>query len=518
MKHALNRRKFLKGLAVSSVELSCGAGTPERKNRPNIVWILAEDASPHIGSYGDPTIRTPNLDAMAASGVRFENVFVTCPVCSPSRSAMITGMYQTTLGAHNHRSQADQGKGAGSAEYFDSYRLPVPLIPELFQDAGYYVTNGAGPTCEKPGKTDYNFIWPKTAYDGADWRACPADRPFFAQIMLSGGKARKAKEYGTDPASVTLPPYYPDTPLMRDDWADYINSWGRVDTEIGEIFQSLEAAGVADNTVVFFLTDHGVSHLRGKQFLYEEGIRVPLIVRFPDGQDAGQTRQDLAVQIDLAATWLSLAGIPIPAHVQGRDLFADSGGSPEMVFCARDRCDETVDIIRCVRTGRYKYSRNFLSHISHMQPNQYKDAKAINQEMRRLHREGRLNAVQDRIFDPQRPPEELYDLQNDPHETQNLAGDVRHGDTLARLRSELYAWMLRSRDMGLIPEPILEDLGRQHGNKYYVLQKENAGETLRAIIAVIEAGEKGDVPALTTALASESPALRWWAATGLGRS
>ena len=282
---------------------------------PNIIWIVSEDASAHIGCYGETVIQTPHLDQLAAEGIRFTHAFVTCPVCSPSRSAMVSGMFQTTLGAHNHRSQRIKGQGGGNTSSLASYQVPesITLIPELFREAGYYVVNGG------KAKTDYNFIAPDDLYDGKDWSGRAAGQPFFAQIQLQGGKRRNSKiEPMTDPADVVLPPYYPDDPLLREDWARYLNSWVYADQDVGKLLEQLEAEGIAENTVVFFWTDHGISHARGKQFLYEEGIHVPLIVRFPDGTGAGTTRDDLVSHIDVAATSLELAGIPIPDYVQGR--------------------------------------------------------------------------------------------------------------------------------------------------------------------------------------------------------
>jgi arylsulfatase A-like enzyme len=518
MERKIDRRNFIQSAAAVTLAGTGGSCATAPKQRPNIVWILAEDASAHLGCYGEKTIKTPNLDRMAAEGVRFESAFVTCPVCSPCRSAMSTGMYQTTLGAHNHRSQGDSGKGGGNVDYYDSYRLPVPLIAELFRDAGYHVTLESGLSGKNQGKTDYNFTWDSAAHDGIDWQQGQKDKPFFAQIMLSGGKNRKAKEHGTDPAKVQLPPYYPDHPVLRDDWADYLNSWVQQDLEVGQILQRLEDASVADNTVVFFLTDHGVSHLRGKQFLYEEGIQVPLIVKFPDGRDAGTVRNDLTLHIDIAATSLKLAGIPLPGHLQGHALFERNTPEREMIFSARDRCDETVDIIRCVRTPRYKYIRNFLAHLPHAQHNQYKDGKLIVQTMRQLHADGKLNELQGHVFNPQRLPEELYDLEQDPNEIVNLAGQAEHQQTLTQLREALYDWMVKSRDVGIIPEPILEDMGKQAGNKYYALQEEVQATLIRRSITVISAGEQGDITALRKALNDRDPALRYWAATGLGNS
>ena len=483
----------------------------EGAQRPNILWIVGEDASPHLSCYGEKTIQTPNLDRMAKEGIRFENAFVTCPVCSPSRSAMVTGMYQTTIGAHNHRSQAQRGKGGGYPRYFDSYRLPVKSIPQLFREAGYFVTNGSGPKCKKNGKTDYNFISPAAMYDGPDWRRA-GGKPFFAQIQLSGGKNRNKRQSTVDPAMVKLPPYYPDHPVIREDWAVYLNSWIDQDRQVGEILDSLDEAGVADDTVVFFLTDHGVSHARGKQFLYEEGIRVPLIVRFPDRRMAGKVRNDLAIHIDLAASSLALAGVPIPDRLQGVDLFANDYRAREQIFSARDRCDETVEIIRCVRTQRYKYIRNFMSHLPHLQPNQYKFGKPIIQTIQLLHAEDKLSELQSRLMNAPRPTEELYDLELDPNETVNLAGDPAHADTLAGLRASLYDWMVESGDLGLFPEPLLEDFGWASGNKNAVLQSKLARGAVQSLISAIAKGEKG----MDAGVRDPDPSVRFWAATWAG--
>lgn len=482
-------------------------------NRPNIVWIVGEDASPHLGCYGEKTIKTPHLDRLAAEGIRFENAFVTCPVCSPSRSAMVTGMYQTTLGVHNHRSQNRSGKGGGYPLYFDSYELPVKSIPQLFREAGYHVTNGSGAASRKNGKTDYNFVTQDPMYDGGDWRvALKRDKPFFAQIQLKGGKNRNKRQSDVDSAMIQLPPYYPDHPALRQDWAEYLKSWIDQDRQVGEIMKSLKEAGVADNTVVFFLTDHGVSHARGKQFLYEEGIRVPLIVRFPKGRDAGKVRDDLVLHIDLAASSLALAGIEIPNHLQGADLFARDYTPRKQVFAGRDRCDETVEFMRCVRTKRYKYIRNFMSHLPHLQPNQYKDGKSFTKVIRQLHAAGELNELQSRLIDAPRPKEELYDLVNDPDETNNLANQPGQAAVLTKLRRSLTDWMIESRDLGVIPEPLLEDFGQGSGNKYKILQSKLARGTVLDSIRTIEAGERGEI----TGLNDPSPTVRYWSASWAG--
>lgn len=481
--------------------------------RPNVLWIVVEDASPHVGCYGETTINTPHIDRLAEGGIRFQNAIVTSPVCSPSRSAIVTGIYPTTLGAHNHRSQRTSGKGSGNRDYYDSYDLPVRSVPDQFRKAGYYVTNSG---LNKAGKTDYNFVAPGL-YDAGDWKKRRPGQPFFAQVQLYGGKARSARaDQPVDPDRVTLPPYYPDHPVLRSDWAAYLNSWIRTDSEVGRIVERLRAERVLDQTAIFFWTDHGVSHVRGKQFLYDEGIRVPLIVKLPGGHQAGTVREDLAEHIDVAAMSLTLAGIDVPESVQGRDLLDRSVRPRKYAFAARDRCDETVDIIRCVRTERWKYIRNFLSHQPHAQSNQYKDGKAVVRTMRQLYHKGALNELQARVFQSPRPPEELYDLENDPHETVDLAGVAEHQDRLKTLRGAIYDWMVTTRDVGLIPEPILEELGRRYGSKYHVLQHDDNSDLVRRLIQVIEAGQQGDRASLLEALSSDRASIRYWAAIWLG--
>ena len=498
---------------ATEVRSQPAAGNEGSAARPNLLWIVVEDASPHLGCYGETTIATPHIDRLAVEGVRFRSAIVTNPVCSPSRSAMITGMYQTTLGAHNHRSQRTTGKGGGNRAYYESFGLPIESVPGLFRQAGYHVTN-SGPS--KDAKTDYNFVAPDL-YEPGDWRGRRPDQPFFAQLQLHGGKARVARvDHPVDPLRLTLPPYYPDHPVIRRDWAAYLNSWIKTDNEVGRIVDLLRKEGVLDQTVIFLWTDHGVSHMRGKQFLYEEGIRVPLMVRFGDGSRKGLVRGDLVEHIDIAATSLALAGIERPAYIQGRDLFAENYQPRRYAFSARDRCDETVDIIRCVRSTRWKYIRNFMSHLPHAQPNQYKDGKAVIQTMRRLHREGKLSELEARVFEKSRPVEELYDLENDPQETVNLAGRTRFREQLKKLRGVLYDWMVETRDPGLIPEPILEELGRKYGSKYHVLQQEENTQLVRRLIEVVDAGQRGDRSALLEALESEGASLRYWAASWLG--
>lgn len=482
------------------------------KGKPNVLWIFIEDASCHISCYGEKAIQTPNIDALAAEGVRFENAFVTAPVCSPSRSALVTGMYQTTSGSHNHRSQVIDSKGGGNTAYYESFELTteIPLASKLFEKAGYYTTN------EKingdVGKQDYNFV-KKDIYSGTSWKKSPKGTPFFSQIQLHGGKNRKTV---ADTENFTLPPYYFEDDLMRQDWKKYLGSWLDTDQDLEQIVADLKKAGVYDNTLIFFLTDHGVSHLRGKQFLYDEGIKVPLIVKFPKNEKKATVRKDMVMQIDLLPSSLAYAGLPIPENVQGKDIFSNRYKNREYVFATRDRCDETTEIIRSVRSEKFKYIRNFLSYRPHAQRNQYKDGKEISRHSRELFGSSKLNELQARFYQPTRPAEELYDLENDPYEINNLATNPKYKKELSVLRAQLYRWMAETNDPGLIPEPYLEELGKKYGNKYTAMKQPEYADIQERLIQIIEAGEKQVNSVLLEAINSKEPSERYWAVTWLG--
>ena len=444
-------------LLISSTLLMClGAKLSAEPDRPNILWIIIDDMSANLSCYGETLIQTPHIDKLAERGVKFTKAFVTAPVCSTNRSAFITGMYQTTIGAHQHRS------GRGELKIY----LPdgIRPVPELFQEAGYYTSITGWPNRDRDnfGKTDYNFEWDKAMYDSPDWSKRKDGQPFFAQIQLPGGKHRGGDLEGsrkfikqfealigpkTDPSKVKLPPYYPNDPVLLEDWAAYLDSVRYTDYFVGKIIERLKEEGDLQNTVVLFMTDHGISHARGKQFLYDEGLHVPLVIAGP-GIEAGQVRNDLVEHIDIAALSLGLAGIEIPDYMQAKDILSDDYNKRNAIFAARDRCDETVEHMRCLRTQRYKYIRNFLPERPHMQPNRYKDHKSIVKALRSAHEAGTLTEVQDRIFSPTRPEEELYDLKKDPHEINNLANDPAHQKQLIRYRERLNKWIVDTGDKG----------------------------------------------------------------------
>ena len=454
----MNRRDFLKavGLGTASLMLaSCVSASKffQVKDKSNILWILSEDISPDLGCYGTAAVQTPNLDKLARQGVRYTNAFTTSPVCSASRSAMITGMYQTSAGIHHHRSHRDDG-----------YTLPEPVQPitEYFREADYFTANvkTAAPGVRGSGKTDFNFKF-KKPFDGSDWNQRKAGQPFFAQLSISmthrGGHwkgLRQKLKNPVDPAKVKLPPYYPDHPVARDDWATYLDSIQMMDGYVGKILKRLDDEGLADNTVVIFIGDHGRCHVRGKQWCYDGGIHIPLIIRWPGRLKAGQVCDDLVSSIDISATVLKIAGVEPPKYMEGRVFLGPDAKKRDYIIAARDRCDETTDRIRCVRTKRYKYIRNFMPERPYTQINRYKERSyPMLPLMRKLHSEGKLTPVQALFMAPRKPLEELYDIQNDPYEINNLADSQQHQKTLNKMRKILDKWIKDTGDKGQFPEP-----------------------------------------------------------------
>lgn len=473
-----SRRTFMQTTAAAAVMPSLLSNNANAQKKPNVVWICVEDMSAHWSCYGETTITTPNADQLAADGTRFSHAFVTCPVCSPSRSAMITGMYQTTIGAHNHRSSRHDYK----------INLPehIKLIPQYFKEAGYHVSNGAMLSTDankptKKGKTDYNFEFDPNVYDGNDWKNRKHGQPFFAQFQLRGGKYRNAKvENPVNPNDVTLPPYYPNHPVLRQDWAEYLNSVINMDNEVGVILQALKDEGELENTYIFLWTDHGISHVRDKQFLYDGGIHVPLIIKGP-GIETAVTNNNLVEHIDIPYTSLEVCGIEAPDHLQGRSLINDTNPR-EYIIAARDRCDETVERMLAIRTKTNKLIRNYFPDRPHAQPNRYKDGKEIMKTMRQLYADGKLNAVQEKPFLPTRPPVELYDLKNDPFELNNLAAlQDDPNSTQQDLLNKLKTWELESGDIGMYPEPFLAGLGNVFDSPYKIMQVPGSEQSIREI-------------------------------------
>jgi arylsulfatase A-like enzyme len=457
------------------------------EKQPNILWFVVDDMSANFSRYGEKAIETPNVDKLAQEGLLFTKAYATSPVCSTFRTALITGMYQNSIGAHHHRS----GRGKN--------RIPLPEgvrpIPEIFQEAGYFTCIGSGlknfdfrslPTkTGRRGKTDYNFDWDTEIYDSHDWSKRNDNQPFFMQVQLHGGKIRGAAEkhyeilekrmvsqFGLNPTPhdlVELPPYYPNDSVLLRDWATYLDTVRITDWHVGQVIERLKKEGILDNTVIIFFTDHGISHARGKQFLYDEGTHIPLVIKGP-GIPCGRKRQDLVEHIDIAALSLALAGIQIPQKMEGQNILSSQYKPKEFVFAARDRCGEAADQIRTVRSEKFLYIKNFFPERPHLMPSNYKDTKLIIKRLRQLHDEGKLNTLSKQLlFSPTRPEEELYLYQGDKWQTKNLAGLSKYKEILQNLREQLDHWTSETKDPG--PETLqtyileTEDQMSSTGNK-----------------------------------------------------
>lgn len=446
----MNRRDFLKhclagaGGVAAAGRFGSMARASEAGGRMNVLWLVAEDLCPDLACYGESLVRTPHCDGLAAEGERFTSAFATAPVCSPSRSAFMTAMYQTGIGAHQHRTVEKKPLPEG-----------VKLITDLFRQAGYFTSSCQyGRGFGAKGKRDFNFIADRP-FDGTDWRQRKEGQPFFSLVQFSETHRNFKRDPANpvDPEKVALPPYYPDHPLARRDWADYLETIQVLDQKVGAVLERLEEDGLAGNTIVVFFSDHGRPHVRGKQFLYEGGIHVPLIVRFPDGSRAGRTTDDLVSLIDLGPACLKAVGIEPPRDLHGRDFLGKDSPRREYVVAARDRCDETFDRIRCVRTKRFKYIRNFYPHMPYTHLNLYKKRQyPVLTLMEVLHARGDLTPEQARFMACCRPFEELYDLESDPHEVRNLARDGEHKQVLEKLRAVLDKWIGETGDRGEVAE------------------------------------------------------------------
>lgn len=427
--------------------------------RRNILCIVCEDISPRLGSYGDSLALTPVLDRLAREGLRFARMFSSSGVCAPSRAALITGMYASAIGANNMRTSSADRVGLVSYE-----AVPPPAVrpfPEYLRAAGYYTTNNA--------KTDYQFQPPLTAWDEngreAHWKNRPEGMPFLSVFNLETTHESQVWDRANDPVvvppeRVILPPYYPDTPTIRRDVARVYSNVAIMDRQVGELLAEVEAAGLADDTIVVFYSDNGGPLPRGKREVLDSGLHVPFIIRFPDRSHAGAVVSDLVAFVDVPATILSLAGVPVPKHLHGRPFWGDQKAPPrQYVFAARDRMDERVDHVRAARDRRFLYLRNYRTDLPRYQDIDYRRQMAAMRDILRLRDEGRLDKVQSLWFEPTKPGEELYDTEADPHEVRDLSGDPAYRAHLERLRAALDGWLRETGDRPGRPEAeLLEEL------------------------------------------------------------
>jgi N-sulfoglucosamine sulfohydrolase len=530
----IDRRQFLRITGAASAASALGAATathaaPEKATAPpNILWITVEDMSPTLGCYGDAYATTPHIDKLAGESVRYTHAFATAPVCSPVRSCLITGVLAASLGTGSLRSA-----------------MPIPRqmtgFPSYLRRAGYWCTNNV--------KTDYNTSNAgaiiKASWDQcsatAHWRGRGTRQPFFSvfndmtshqsrtmvwpyeqfrkqvQSRLSAGERH-------DPAKAPLPPYYPDTPVVRRTVARFHDCVTVMDKNVGRILKQLEDDGLADETIVFFYSDHGSGLPRHKRLVLDSGLHVPLLIRFPEKYRhlapgrPGETIGRLVSFVDFPPTVLSLAGVNVPAYMQGTAFAGPAAGAPaDHVYGHRDRVDEAFDLTRCVRDANWLYVRNYMPHLSYNQPSYYSDLGEIRDEITALAAAGKLApGPQTHYAGPTRAREELYDTANDPHQIHNLAARPEHKARRENMRKLLRRWILRQRDLGFLPE--LDMIARGGDGTPYEMAR---GKDLYPLERILDAAELvGAGPAamaqqITLLTKDTDPAVRYWAAVGL---
>ena len=508
----------LRGFGLIILFLSASSFQPkptQQGDRPNILWIVSEDNSPFLGCYGDTFATTPNIDRLATEGVLYRNAFATAPVCAPSRSTLITGLYPPSLGTENMRS---------------TYPIPafVKFFPRYLREAGYYTTNNA--------KKDYNTDDQETAWDESSGKATYLNRKpgqsFFAVFNLGVSHESSlhtsipTEKLRHKPDQVTLPPYHPDTPEMRHDWAQYYDKVEDMDTQVGQLLADLDKSGQADNTIVFYYSDHGGVLGRSKRFMYESGLHIPMVIRFPKkyahlapGKPSTQTDR-IVTFTDFAPTILSLAGVSIPKYMQGK-AFLGRQQAPARAYAYgfRGRMDERIDLVRSVRDKKYRYIRNYMPHKIYGQYIDYLWKAPSMRSWDAANKAGTLNAVQKKFWGT-KPAEELFDVDADPHNVNNLASKPQYKAILQKLRKVNHDWLLECKDVGFIPEARIEEISQKtppydyaRSGHYNVVKVVDAAETASA-------GEAGNLPKLTGMLRDSDPVVRYWAATGctiLGR-
>lgn len=460
---------------------------------PNIIWLVAEDQSPDwFPMYGDSTMRFPHIESLARDGVTFDNAYAPVPVCAPARSSIITGMYPTTLGTHNMRTHAPWRGVPGKKPYetldIPSYSPVVPdgvkMFTQYLREKGYYTSNGP--------KEDYNFEKLESAWDDSSkdpyWGGRKEGQPFFSVFNFSVCHESQIWKRGKDqllisPSKVIVPPYFPDTDAVRHDLAVNYTNLKRLDNQIGLIITGLKRDGLYENSIIFFYGDHGGPFPRHKRALYETGTKVPMVIKFPKNEKSANRDNRFISFIDLAPTVLSLAGIEPPKVMQGKAQFGkfEVKKKAKYTFHTSDRFDAIYDRLRAVRSKRYKYIRSFDTLKSHALPVAYREQMPMMQELRKLYASGKLNENQARWLAPNKPEEELYDLENDPYELNNLVADPQVRDTLLHLRGVLNTWIDETNDLGRIPEAelIAKWLPNGEQRKLPPLEMEDKNEEIR---------------------------------------
>nr|WP_299070419.1 sulfatase [uncultured Allomuricauda sp.] len=487
-------RQFLIILLWAFVAVSCQDMTKQDKytlstemnnelpKRPNILWLVTEDMGAYLPSFGDSTIVTPNLSRLAKEGVVYPNLFSTSGVCAPSRAAIATGMYPSSIGA-NHMRTTSYTEVTGLPAY-DAVPPPeVRMISELLRTKGYYCTNNS--------KQDYQFKAPATAWDEsspyAHWRNRGVDQLFFSVFNFTdthesglfepyGNRYSETRHYKSGDTNYkwkpdrmteaettvhlprdiefSIPPYLPDTDVVKRDMWKLYNNIAEMDNQVGAILKQLEDDGLLENTIIFFYGDHGGPLPRQKRLIYDSGLNTPMIVRFPNKMRAGTRDDQLVSFVDFAPTLLSLTGTNPPEHLQGHAFLGEYKPEKEReyIHAAADRFDAFTDAIRAVRDKRFKYIRNYRPEQGYYLPVEYRERIPTMQELLRLSAKGKLDSIQSLWFKESKPVEELYDCQTDPHELHNLAEDPEYANKLSELRQEMDRWLVQIGDQPNLPE------------------------------------------------------------------
>ena len=498
-------------LRIAALALACAAAGLAA-DRPNILWITAEDHGPWMGAYGDPNARTPNVDALAARGMLYRVAWSTAPVCAPARTTLISGMYPPSFGGQHMRSLT---------------RLPasMKMYPQYLREAGYYVTNNS--------KKDYNLEEPGEVWDEssnkAHWKNRPKGKPFFAIFNYTESHESRLRirphEKILDPAKIRVPGHHPDAPEVREDWAQHYDNIAEVDRLAGERLKEIADAGLAEDTIVFYYSDHGSGIARHKRWTYNSGLHVPWVVYFPEKwrhlapaeyRPGGQSFRPIGF-VDAAPTALSIAGIRPPSHMQGRAFAGEfAAAAPRYQFGFRDRMDERYDMSRSVRDERYIYIRNYKPHRIWGQYIDYMFQTPTTRVWKSLFDAGKLNPAQ-ALFWQEKPAEELYDLVADPDEVDNLARRDDHKRIVERLRGALQDWQVRIRDVGFLPEGEIHS--RAEGGAPYDMGHDDFRYPMRRTMETADrassrSNDPATIAALRRAFRDADSAVRYWAGIG----
>ena len=482
-------------------------GQGSQTDRPNILWIVSEDNTTLLGCYGDKTATTPNIDAFAKQSILFTNAFCTAPVCAPSRSTLITGMYPTAMGTENMRS---------------TYPIPgfIKFFPRYLREAGYYTTNNA--------KKDYNTTDQPNAWDESSNKATYKNRkpqqPFFSVFNINTSHESSLHKYLNklrhDPEQITVPPYQPATAEMKHDWAQYYDKLEDMDKEAGALLKELDDAGLTENTIVFYYADNGGVLPRSKRFMYESGLHVPLIIRIPKKYAAlapatANTKTDRIVTfVDFAPTVLGLAGIKIPEHLQGQAFLGNQQVKErDYGYAFRGRMDERIDLVRSVRDKQYRYIRNYYPNKIYAQYIEYLWNSPSMKSWDSAYKTGQLNEVQSRFFNT-KPVEELFDCEKDPDNIYNLAGKKEYNEVLKRMRLANEKWIISTKDAGFIPEARKEELSKTTTVFEYTRSGAYNIEKILETADMASSKDPNVLNILIKRLQDKDPDIRYWAATG----